>query len=236
MLMGMSPKTTTGDLNLMDDLPKKRGRRPTTDLTDPQRRVLSEIRDFIARHGFPPTTQELADAIGVSTATAHAQVTQLVRKGFLRREPRKARGLVVLRESDDEPTDLVAIKLYGMVAAGPLSLAEENILGEVMVDRGLVRSSPHFALQVTGNSMQGAAIRDGDIVIVRQQPIAQNGDVVIAQVDNDATLKRLVIREHEIELRPDNPNFQPIPIGPEDNLRILGKVVAVRRSGNLPNT
>ena len=84
--------------------------------------------------------------------------------------------------------------------------------------------------------MQGAAIRDGDIVIVRQQPIAQNGDVVVAQVDNDATLKRLVIREHEIELRPDNPNFQPIPIGPEDNLRILGKVVAVRRSGNLPNT
>ncbi|MBU4270537.1 MAG: transcriptional repressor LexA [Planctomycetes bacterium] len=220
----------------MDDSHKRRGRRPTTDPTDPQRRVLREIRDFLVHHGFPPTTKEIADAIDISTATAHEQVGQLVRKGYIHREPRKARGLTILREPAEEPVDIVAVELYGMVAAGPLSLAEENILGEVMVDRGLVRSGPHFALRVTGDSMQGAAIRDGDIVIVRQQPIAQNGDIVVAQIGNDATLKRLSIREHEIELRPENPNFQPISIGPDDDLRILGKVVAVRRSGDLPNT
>ncbi len=173
--------------------------------------------------------------LGVSPATAHEQVSQLVRKGFIRRVPGKARGIAVLREPDDEPADLVAVELYGMVTAGPLSLAEENILGEVMVNRGLVRSGPHFALRVTGDSMQGAAIRDGDIVIVRQQPIAQNGDIVVAQVGDDATLKRLSIREHEIELRPENPDFAPISIGPDDDLRILGKVVAVRRQGSLPN-
>jgi repressor LexA len=220
----------------MDEPTKKRGRRQVADLTDTQRRVLREVRDFIVAHGFPPTAQELAAVLGVSSATAHEQVSQLVRKGFIRREPRKARGLTVLREPDEEPADLVAVPLLGTVPAGPLSLAEENILGEVMVERRLVASGRHFALRVTGNSMQGAAICDGDLVIVRQQPVAQSGDIVVAALRGDeATVKRLSIREHEIELRPENPAFTPIPIGPDDNLQILGKVVAVRRPRSLPN-
>ena len=215
----------------MDDLPKKRGRRPVVDLTETQRRVLREVRDFIVGHRFPPTAQELAAILGVSSATAHSQVSQLVRKGFLRREPRKARGLAILREPDEEPADLVAVPLLGTVPAGPLSLAEENILGEVMVERRLVTSGRHFALRVTGDSMKNAAIRDGDLVIVRQQPVAQNGDIVVATVHgDDATVKRLSIREHQIELRPENTEFQPIPIGPDDDLRILGKVIAVQRA------
>lgn len=220
----------------MDDIPKKRGRRPVADLTDTQRRVLREVRDFIIQRGFPPTAQELADILGVSPATAHEQVSQLVRKGFVRREPRKARGLAVLREPDDEPADLIAIPLLGTVPAGVPLLAEENILGEVMVERRLVASGRHFALRVSGDSMQGATIHDGDLVIVRQQPVAQSGDIVVAGLgDDEATVKRLSIREHEIELRPENPAFKPILIGPDDNLRILGKVVAVRRQGSLPN-
>src|SRR5687768_16858957 len=87
----------------MKDTPKGRGRRSVDTLTDAQRRVLREIRDFISHRGFPPTGQELADLLGVSSATAHEQVGQLVRKGFVRREPRKARGLLVVREPDDEP-------------------------------------------------------------------------------------------------------------------------------------
>jgi repressor LexA len=216
----------------MDELPKRRGRRPDADLTETQRRVLRAIRDFITQRSIPPTAQDLADILGVSPATAHEQVGQLVRKGYIGREARKARGLTILRQPDDDLVDLVAVPLLGAVPAGPLSLAEENILGEVMVERRLVASGRHFALRIKGDSMQGAAIRDGDLVIVRQQPVAQSGDIVVASLHGDqATVKRLSIREHEIELRPENTEFQPIPIGPDDDLRILGKVIAVRRAG-----
>ena len=115
------------------------------------------------------------------------------------------------------------------MAAGHALLAEENVLGEVMVERRVVASGRHFALRITGNSMRDAAINDGDIVIVRQQPVAQHNDIVVALLGGDATVKRLYIREHEIELRPENPDYKPIPINPDDELRIVGKVVAVRR-------
>ena len=105
---------------MTEHIPKKRGRRPIADLTDTQRRVLREVRDFIVEHGFPPTAQELGAMLGVSSATAHAQVGQLVRKGFLGDKPRIARGLTVIRQPDEEPADLVAVPLLGVVPAGPL--------------------------------------------------------------------------------------------------------------------
>lgn len=219
----------------MDPSPKRRGRRPTEDLTETQARVLREVRDFIVHRGMPPTGKELADVLGVSTATAHEQVGQLVRKGFLRREPHKARGLFLVREPSCEPVDLVSVPLVGTVAAGAPLLSEENLLGEVMVEKRLVTAGRHFALRITGQSMRDASINDGDVVIVRQQPVAQNGDIVVALLDDEATVKRLSIREHEIELRPENPSYKPIRIGPEHELRIIGKVIAVRRGGGLPN-
>lgn len=220
----------------MDGSPNRRGRRPTETLTQTQARVLREVRDFIAHRGLPPTAKELGDSLGVTPATAHEQVGHLVRKGYLRREPRKARGLFLLREPDQEPADLVSVPLRGIVPAGVPLLAEDNTLGEVMVERKLVASGRCFALRVTGDSMQGASIRDGDVVIVRQQPVAENGDIVVAQIkDDEATVKRLSIREHEIELRPENPAFQPIRIGPDHDLRIIGKVVGVRRACGPPS-
>lgn len=219
----------------MDDSPKRRGRRPVEQLTETQLRVLREVRDFIVHRGFPPTAKELADILGVSPATAHEQVGQLVRKGFLRREPRKARGIFLVRNPDDEPADLVPVPLLGTVSAGAPLFAEENILDDVMVEPKLVATGRCFALRVTGNSMHGASINDGDTVIVRQQPVAQSGDIVVALLDDEATVKRLSIREHEIELRPENQDFTPVRIGPDHELRIIGKVVAVRRGGTLPN-
>lgn len=213
----------------MDDSPKRRGRRPIQQLTEPQLRVLRAIKDGIVQRGFPPTAKELGTRLGIAPATAHEQVNQLVKKGFLHREPNKARGLSILREPQEQPIDLVAVPLLGPVAAGPALLAEENVLGEVMVERRIVASGRHFALRITGDSMRDAAINDGDIVIVRQQPVAQHNDIVVALLDTDATVKRLSIREHEIELCPANPDYQPIPITPDDELRIVGKVVAVRR-------
>lgn len=213
---------------------KSRGRRPIENLTDAQRRTLGEVRAFILRHRFPPSMQELAEVLGISTASAHDQINQLVRKGYIKREPRKARGLSILRDADDGPANLVAVPLLGTVAAGIPVLAEENLIGEVLVEGGLVRVGRCFALRVSGQSMANAGIADQDVVIVRQQPIAECGDIVVALVDGEATVKRLSIQGPKIELRPENPNFQPIVIGAGDDLRILGKVVAVRRAGNPP--
>ena len=210
---------------------KARGRRPVEEITGPQRRTLRELRRFINRRRFPPTIQELADILGISPPSLRDQITQLVRKGYVRRESRKARGLTVLREPTDEVLELRAVPIVGRVAAGQPILAEENIVGEVLVDSRAVRSGRCFALEVRGDSMIGAGIRDQDLVVVRQQPVAESGDIVVALLDQEATVKRLFIRDERIELRPENPKFQALLIGPDDGLRILGKVVAVSRSG-----
>ena len=209
----------------MDGGPKRRGRRPVEELTDSQRRVLREIQDFVAQRDFPPTGKELATRLGISTATAHEQICQLVRKGFLQARAAQSARIFLARLPDDRPADLTSVPLLGTVPAGSPLLAEENILGEVMVDRKLVAAGRCFALRVTGESMRDAAIHDGDMVIVRQQQVAENGDIVVALLDDEATVKRLSIREDEIELRPENPAFKPLRIGPDHTLRIIGKVV-----------
>lgn len=216
----------------MDKDKKRRGRRPIDTLTDSQRRTLREVREFIARHRYPPSMQEIANILDISSASAHSQINQLVRKGYIKREPRKARGLSIVRDVDDTPTDLVSVPLVGTVAAGQPVLAEENVIGEVLVQGGLVRSGQCFALQVNGQSMLNAEIANRDVVIVRQQPIAESGDIVVALVNGEATVKRLSIQGPMIELRPENPKFKPIVIGAGDELRILGKVVAVRRTAD----
>jgi len=211
---------------------RSRGRRPVQETTEPQRRTLKEIRLFTNRRGFPPTMKELADILGISNASAHGQVNQLVRKGYLKREPRKARGIAIIREPEDDVPDLVAVPIVGRVAAGQPILAEENIVGKVLVEGGIARSGRCFALEVTGDSMVDAGIRERDLVVVREQAVAENGDIVVALLEDEATVKRLFIRDERIELRPENPKHRPIPVGPDDGLRILGKVVVVRRPGS----
>jgi repressor LexA len=194
---------------------------------------LKEIRQFLNQRGFPPTIKELADILGISHASAHGQVNQLVRKGYIRREPRKARGLAIIREPEDEISDMVSVPIVGEVAAGQPILAEENIIGEVLVESRLARSGRFFALEINGDSMVDAGINDRDLVVVRQQPVAENGDIIVALIDDEATVKRLRIREERIELRPENLSYRAILVGPEDNLQILGKVVStIRTSGS----
>jgi len=207
-----------------------RGRPRVDGITDAQRRTLREIQDFIAHKKYPPTMKELAESLGVTPASAHEQVGQLERKGYVQRESRKARSLAVLREPDEETAELMSVPLLGMVPAGPPVLAEENIIGEVLVESGVARRGRCFALKVTGDSMKGAGLRDGYVVIVRQQPVAEIGDIVVALVDGEATVKRLYIRGDQIELRPENRKYRPIVIGSETEMSIIGKVVAIRRS------
>ncbi|MEY2726366.1 MAG: LexA repressor [Planctomycetota bacterium] len=213
----------------MNDKPGRRGRRPSLELTAPQRKTLAEIQDWIVRHSMPPTVQELADALGIAPASAHDQVNQLVKKGFLKREPRRARSLSVVRQAPaNAPAQLVSIPILGTVVAGAPLLAEENVLGEVLVESKLIPAGRHFALRVQGDSMKDAGMVENDLLIVRQQPAAENGDIVVALLNGEATVKRLSIQEHAIELRPENSRYRPIVVDPDADLRVLGKVVAIR--------
>ncbi len=207
---------------------RPRGRPPSHEISAPQRRTLKEIILFRDGRGFPPTVKELADILEISPPSAHGQVNQLVRKGYLRRDPGQARGISVLREPGDGVPDLVPVPIVGQVAAGQPIFAEENIVGQVLVEGRIARSGRCFAFEVKGDSMVNAGIRGRDLVVVRQQPIAENGDIVVTMIGEEAKVKRLFIREEKIELRPENPKYRPIRVGPDDGLLILGKVVSVK--------
>lgn len=217
----------------MQRKPRKRGPKPKTEITLPQRRTLLEIERYIRQHRFAPTMKELAALLKISITAAYEQVNQLVKKGYLQRNPGQYRGLAVVRRPEDQPVRLLPIPLVGTVAAGRPILAEEQIIGEVLVEQNLAQGDLFFALVVQGESMKRAGIGDGDVVIVRRQPLAETGDVVVALIDGEATVKRLYLRENVLELRPDSPmkKYKPIPIGPDMDLRIIGKVVAIRAGG-----
>ena len=215
------PSTTTE--------PRKRGRRPVASVSAPQRRAFTAIRNHLAHRGFPPTVQELGELLGLGTSSAHELVNQLVRKGYLRRDAGKARSLEIARQLEPEVADLVPVPIVGVVAGGRPIYAVENFVGEMLVEARLVGAARCFALEVSGDSMVGAGIDSGDYVVVRQQQVAENGDIVVAVLGEDATVKRLYIADERIELRPENPRHRPIVVGPDDGLRIQGKVIGVRK-------
>jgi repressor LexA len=216
--------------------PKKRPGRPVVEeLTGSQQRTLEEIQRIIARDNLPPTMQELATAMGLTAASVHEQVGQLIRKGYLKREPRKARnltviqGTVALKAPVEVVAELIEIPIVGTVAAGTPILAEENVVGQVIVEAALARRGRCFALEVVGDSMIRAGIKARDLVIVRQQAVAENGDIVVAMLEGEATVKRLSIHEEVVQLLPENPKYRPITVDPDQEFRILGKVVGIRR-------
>jgi len=199
-------------------------------ITSLQRETLEAICRFVDTKGFPPTMKELSEIFEISPASAHDRINQLVRKGYLKREDGKSRGLTIIRRINEMSATLVSVPVVGIVPAGLPILAEENITGHVLVESSVVRSGKHFALRAMGESMKGAGIHDGDLIIVRQQPIAEDGDIVVALLNSEATVKRLKIKDELIDLVPENPEFQKIRIRPEDDLRILGKVVGWKRN------
>ncbi len=213
-----------------DDTSKERqrpGRKPAADITEHQARTLRAIQRFILERGIPPTVADLASTLGRRNSTVHEQIDKLVQKGYIRREGGKARGISVVQEPVDTINSLVSVPIIGKVAAGQPILAEENIVGEILVESSVTRNGRHFALQVQGDSMVNAGISHGDLLIVRQQPIAENGDIVVALLDGEATVKRLHIHGGEILLKPENPSHAPIVVDSDANLRVAGKVVAV---------
>ena len=207
---------------------KRRGRPPIREITEPQRRTLLAIQSLTRLRGYPPTVREVAGELGIAPGSVGARIGQLVRKGFLQRDRHKARSLEVITAPRDEPERLVPLKIVGDVAAGRGLFAEENVQGEILVESRLVGGAECFALKARGDSMTGAGIGDGDCCVVRRQAAAESGDIVVAVLGDEGLVKRLQISEGGVELRSENPAYEPIPIGPEDDFRIVGKVLAVR--------
>jgi repressor LexA len=214
----------------------------STALTPRQRKVLEVIRDWVERFGYPPSVREIGDAVGLtSTSSVHHQLRTLERKGYLRRDPNRTRAVDV--RGPDEPggfdsgSDVTAelramrpspafVPVVGRIAAGGPILAEQALEDVFPLPREIVGEGTLFLLTVQGDSMVDAAITDGDWVVVRQQPVAENGDIVAAMIDGEATVKTFKRKDGHVWLMPSNPAYQPIP---GDEATVLGRVVAVLR-------
>ena len=223
-------------------------------LTPRQRRVLDEIRSSVERRGYPPSMREIGEAVGLtSSSSVSHQLATLERKGFLRRDPNRPRAIEVRHPDAGPVTGPVAAPSYdgggsvhdletgsgdarpaaayvpvvGRIAAGGPILAEQAVEDVFPLPRQVVGEGTLFMLQVQGDSMVDAAICDGDWVVVRQQQVADNGDVVAAMIDGEATVKTFKRTDGQVWLMPHNPAYQPIN---GDEATVLGRVTAVLRS------
>ncbi|HEX5494396.1 MAG TPA: transcriptional repressor LexA [Mycobacteriales bacterium] len=219
-------------------------------MTERQRQILEMIRDSVERRGYPPSMREIGQAVGLaSTSSVTHQLAALERKGFLRRDPNRPRAVDVRGLDEAGPGDGTAgtdgavpagggdglgatsskpalVPVVGRIAAGGPILAEESIEDVFPLPRELVGEGDLFMLRVVGDSMVEAAITDGDWVVVRQQPVADNGDIVAAMIDGEATVKTFRRVDGRVWLLPHNPAYSPIP---GEEATVLGRVVAVLR-------
>jgi repressor LexA len=209
-------------------------------LTPRQRTILDVIRASVTTRGYPPSIREIGDAVGLtSTSSVAHQLRTLEKKGYLRRDPNRPRAVDV-RSAEDMPkptviTDVAGsdalpeptyVPVLGRIAAGGPILAEEAVEDVFPLPRELVGEGALFLLKVVGESMVDAAICDGDWVVVRQQNVADNGDIVAAMIDGEATVKTFKRTGGQVWLMPHNPAFDPIP---GNDAAVLGKVVTVIR-------
>ncbi|MGO8963233.1 transcriptional repressor LexA [Mycobacterium sp.] len=223
------------------DAGSNRALRPAESVLTPrQRTILDVIRASVTTRGYPPSIREIGDAVGLtSTSSVAHQLRTLERKGYLRRDPNRPRAVDV-RSADDASrppviTDVAGsdalpeptfVPVLGRIAAGGPILAEEAVEDVFPLPRELVGEGALFLLKVVGESMIDAAICDGDWVVIRQQNVADNGDIVAALIDGEATVKTFKRTGGQIWLMPHNPAFDPIP---GNDAAILGKVVTVIR-------
>ncbi|AVX20645.1 MULTISPECIES: transcriptional repressor LexA [Carboxydocella] len=195
-----------------------------------QQAVLDFIKQEIKRKGYPPSVREIGKAVGFSSSsTVHNYLNQLEKLGYIRRDPALPRAIVVNEPDNDYyfEKDMVEVPLLGKVTAGLPILAVENIEERFRFPRGLLPVGGNiFMLRVIGDSMINAGIYPNDYVFVKQQPFAHNGEIVVALIDEEATIKRFFIEGEKIVLRPENEKYKPIIL---DEVSILGKVIGLYR-------
>src|SRR6266550_5130327 len=196
-------------------------------LTKRQQEIFDFIQKYASKYGYPPTVREIGKAVGLaSSSTVHAHLANLEKSGLLRRNPAKPRAIEVMFDKAKKVVTPEGLPLVGQVAAGQPILAEENIEEYVTVPRVAGGDEGEYILRVAGESMRDAGILAGDYVVVRRQDTAQDGEIVVAMVGEDATVKRFFKERDHIRLQPENPEMEPIRSA---DARVIGKVVGVFR-------
>ena len=200
-------------------------------LTESQAKVLKTISDFIAENGYSPTAKEISEILHITQTSVFEQLERLEKKRYITRQKGAARTIGILAQPENEKSvksesvKLVKVPVIGTIAAGAPIFADENMEGEILVDESNIGKGRFFALRVRGDSMINAGINNGDLVIIKRQPLAENGDIVAALIDSEATLKRLSLSNDEVFLLPENEKYSPINVTCREDFRILGKMV-----------
>lgn len=198
-------------------------------LSQRQKLILDFIQERIKDKGYPPSVREIGAAVGLkSSSTVHAHLMHLQEKGYIKKDPAKPRAVIPVSngENADQDVSTVSLPVVGHVAAGTPILANENIEAHFPVPVDFVGRGTHYILRVKGDSMIEAGILDGDYIIVHQQADAANGEIVVALLEDEATVKRFYKRDNYIELKPENSSMQPIIA---TDAVILGKVTGLLR-------
>jgi repressor LexA len=200
-------------------------------LSNRQQAIIEFIRKEVKDKGYPPSVREIGEAVGLaSSSTVHGHLARLEKKGLIRRDPTKPRAIELLDEDryqDDFELSVVKVPVVGKVTAGQPITAVEQVDEYFPLPENVVSTDNVFMLRVSGDSMIEAGILDGDYVIVRQQNVANNGDIVVAMTEDDeATVKRFFKEKTHFRLQPENPTLEPIIL---DSVTILGKVIGVYR-------
>ena len=206
------------------------------DLTDRQAEIYEYIKKYSRENHMPPTVREIGTHFEISSTNGVRSIlAALIKKGYINRSPRLSRGIEILdtdngKNASTARSNTVEIPIVGRVAAGAPILAVQNLEGTVTVDRDfLACRSDVFALRVRGDSMIDAGIFDGDLVFARQQKSAERGEIIVAQIDNEATVKYYQPSSDHIELRPANPKYRPIIVKSNKDFSIAGRVIGVMR-------
>lgn len=208
----------------------------TSSLTQRQQHILEVIHRHLDDQGYPPSVREIGEEVGLSSpSSVHAQLSQLEAKGFLRRDPTKPRALEMRVDPDTDleakPSPTRNVPLVGEIAAGAPIVAEERVEELVSLPKSLVGDGTLFMLRIRGESMIDAGIMPGDLVVVREQPSVERGEMCAALVEGEATVKRYRRAPNgDVFLDPANDDFDPIPLSPDQDAAIMGKVVTVLRS------
>ena len=206
------------------------------ELTSRQEEILEYIKKYSKENHMPPTVREIGNHFEISSTNGVRSIlAALIKKGYINRSPRLSRGIEILSSDADAsenqaPSNTIEIPIVGRVAAGTPILAVQNLEGTVTIDRDfLACRSDVFALRVKGDSMINAGIFDGDLIFARQQKNAEQGEIVVAQIDTEATVKYYHPSSDHIELRPANPKYRPIIVNNRKDFSIAGRVIGVMR-------
>jgi repressor LexA len=193
-------------------------------LTQRQQAIFDVIKQFTKEHGYAPSVREIGERVGLSSSsTVQCHLRTLEKKGLIRRDPTKPRALV---SGSDSLRNVVSVPIVGRVAAGVPLTAVENIEDELVLSSAFVTNPSSFLLRVKGDSMIDAAILDGDLIVVQPQQVADNGEIVVALLEDEATVKTFYKEGNRIRLQPENKTMEPIY---SDRVQIIGKVAAILR-------